>query len=271
MTGGAGDDVYVVDTFYDRVNENVGGGRDVIVSTVTIFSLAANIEVLDLVGTESINGKGNDLDNKIVGNAGNNVLNGGAGADSMVGNLGNDTYYVDNAGDSVREYFGYGTDKVVSSLDYALRSNFENLTLAGNAIVAKGNSLANTIVGNAQANVIIGGGGADILKGGSGRDSYVFNSIYDSKAGAEHDSILGFAHGFDKLDLSKIDANGKNAGNGTFNYIGASTFHGAASELHAVMEGNTYLVEGDVNGDGVADFQVSVQSGLKISATDFVL
>jgi Ca2+-binding RTX toxin-like protein len=271
MTGGAGDDVYVVDTFYDRVNENVGGGRDVIVSTVTIFSLAANIEVLDLVGTESINGKGNDLDNKIVGNAGNNVLNGGAGADSMVGNLGNDTYYVDSADDSVREYFGYGTDKVVSSLDYALRSNFENLTLAGNAIVAKGNSLANTIVGNAQANVIIGGGGADILKGGSGRDSYVFNSIYDSKAGAEHDSILGFAHGFDKLDLSKIDANGKNAGNGTFNYIGASTFHGAASELHAVMEGNTYLVEGDVNGDGVADFQVSVQSGLKISATDFVL
>jgi Ca2+-binding RTX toxin-like protein len=271
MTGGAGNDIYVVDSIYDSVHENLSGGRDVVVSTVTLFSLAANVEDLDLVGTDSINGKGNDLNNKIVGNTGNNVLNGGAGADSMVGNLGDDTYYVDNSGDSVREYFGFGTDKIVSSIDYALHANFEKLTLTGNAIVAKGNAMANTIYGNAQANVITGGGGADIMKGGSGSDRYVFNSIYDSKAGIEHDSILGFSHGFDKLDLSKIDANGKGAGNGSFRFIGASGFHGSAGELHIVKEAGNYLVAGDVNGDGVADFQISVQSSLKLTATDFVL
>ncbi len=38
-----------------------------------------------------------------VGNAGANLLDGGAGADQMAGRRGNDTYIVDNAGDTVEE------------------------------------------------------------------------------------------------------------------------------------------------------------------------
>ena len=57
----------------------------------------------DFQGTAAINLTGNELGNEIWGNYGDNVINGGAGADHMSGWKGNDTYIVDNAGDSVFE------------------------------------------------------------------------------------------------------------------------------------------------------------------------
>ena len=54
------------------------------------------------------------LDNVITGNGGNNILDGGAGADTMTAALGNDTYVVDNAGDVVTENANEGTDTVQS-------------------------------------------------------------------------------------------------------------------------------------------------------------
>ena len=47
----------------------------------------------------------------------------------MIGGLGDDTYYVDNAGDIVTEVAGEGTDSVLSSISYTLGANVENLTL----------------------------------------------------------------------------------------------------------------------------------------------
>ena len=60
-----------------------------------------------------------------------NVLDGGAGADTLVGGTGNDTYVVDNAGDVVTEGAGAGTDTVQSSVTFTLGANVENLTLTG--------------------------------------------------------------------------------------------------------------------------------------------
>ena len=48
------------------------------------------------------------------------MLDGGAGADTMAGGAGNDTYYVDNAGDTVIEASDAGTDLVSSSVSYTL-------------------------------------------------------------------------------------------------------------------------------------------------------
>ena len=53
------------------------------------------------------------------GGIGNDLLNGGVGADTMRGELGSDTYFVDNAGDVVID-FGAGIDRIVSSISTSL-------------------------------------------------------------------------------------------------------------------------------------------------------
>ena len=50
--------------------------------------------------------------NAIIGNGGNNILDGGAGADAMIGGAGNDAYFVDNISDQMIENAGEGNDTV---------------------------------------------------------------------------------------------------------------------------------------------------------------
>ncbi|WP_275539692.1 M10 family metallopeptidase C-terminal domain-containing protein [Brevundimonas denitrificans] len=78
MVGGAGNDYYVFDDRGDRAVEEVDGGIDTVRSTASI-SLHENVENLFLAGTGSIFAGGNDLNNRLVGNSGNNEIQGGAG------------------------------------------------------------------------------------------------------------------------------------------------------------------------------------------------
>ena len=56
---------------------------------------------------------------------------------------GDDTYFVDDAGDTLTEASGQGSDRVRTLVDHVLGANFENLTVDGTADVqAGGNSLA---------------------------------------------------------------------------------------------------------------------------------
>jgi len=181
LIGGTGNDIYIVDTLTDTIIEDANEGTDTIQSSVT-FSLAAlpNIENLTLQGT-AISGTGNEFNNSITGNAsnnvltgggGNDVLNGGTGADSLTGGTGNDVYYIDNAGDTIIELSGEGTDTVYAYLDYSLVGiNLENLYLYNTAVNGTGNGFNNTIIGNANNNILLGGDGNDYLRGGAGADT----------------------------------------------------------------------------------------------------
>ncbi len=197
LTGGAGNDIYIVGAL-DTVVEGVNAGTDTVQSAIT-YTLAANLENLTLTGTDHVNGTGNTANNTLVGNDGNNTLAGGAGNDTMNGGLGNDrldggdgtdlmaggqgddTYVVGILGDSVTEYFGEGdADTVESSITYTLGSYLENLTLVGVAAInGTGNTLANTLTGNAAANTLSGGAGADTMVGEDGDDIYVVDNIND--------------------------------------------------------------------------------------------
>ncbi|PJB10869.1 MAG: hypothetical protein CO120_02630, partial [Gammaproteobacteria bacterium CG_4_9_14_3_um_filter_38_9] len=59
------------------------------------------------------------------------------------------------------------------------------------------------IYGNVGDDVLIGGAGKDFLVGGDGNDVYVYEALGDSTH-AQHDTIEGFTHGSDKIDLSVL-------------------------------------------------------------------
>ena len=128
MEGGQGDDTYIVNSVNDSILERANEGYDTVISS-TNYILNTGIEELRLVEGLDIHGTGNALDNKIIGNSRNNILDGVTGADVMIGGAGDDTYYVDNAGDQTIEFAGEGTDTVQSSISHSLGANLENLVL----------------------------------------------------------------------------------------------------------------------------------------------
>jgi Ca2+-binding RTX toxin-like protein len=170
MIGGAGDDVYEVTEAGDTVVEAAGEGLDVVYSYLSTYTLTANVENLILVGSAQA-GTGNGLNNSLYGNDLANVLDGGAGADIVSGYGGDDTYIVDNTGDAVAEIANGGVDTVLSSVNFALGYEVENLTLTGTALSGTGNTSANVLIGNASNNTLSGMAGDDSLTGGSGDDT----------------------------------------------------------------------------------------------------
>ncbi|HEV8679711.1 MAG TPA: calcium-binding protein, partial [Stellaceae bacterium] len=173
LIGLAGNDSYFVDNAGDAVTEASGGGSDTINTSLSSYTLGANVEKLIFIGAGNFAGTGNSLANTITGGAGDDTLRGGSGADTLIGLAGNDTYFVDNAGDVVTEASGGGSDTVNTTLaGYTLGANVENLIFIGSGgFTGIGNTLANTITGGAGNDVLNGGQGNDTLIGGGGNDT----------------------------------------------------------------------------------------------------
>jgi parallel beta-helix repeat protein len=173
MQGGDGDDTYFVDDAGDSIVEkdNLGaGGYDTVFSSVS-HTLAIQVEKLVLLGADDLDATGNGAANLLIGNDGDNRLDGMTGADQMAGGKGDDTYVIDHTSDLVTELVDEGTDTVLSSLTYTLGAHVENLTLTlGLNRDATGNTLANVIKGNDGANKIHGMDGDDTIEGGLGLD-----------------------------------------------------------------------------------------------------
>ncbi|WP_223544079.1 peroxidase family protein [Pseudomonas sp. A-B-19] len=175
MAGGVGDDVYEVADLGDVVTELGGEGTDTVWTSLSGYTLTANVDNLFFGGSGNFAGTGNALDNTLVGGAGNDVLIGGAGTDTMVGGVGSDVYEVTDLGDVVSELGGAGSDTVWTSLgSYVLGANVDNLFFGGSGDFAgTGNALDNTIVGGAGNDILVSAAGNDILIGGSGTDTMV--------------------------------------------------------------------------------------------------
>jgi Ca2+-binding RTX toxin-like protein len=197
LIGGAGNDIYNVANVGDVIIEGVGAGIDTVRTSLGSYTLDANVENLTYTGAGDFVGTGNALANVINGGAGADTLDGGlnlAGVDTLVGGAGNDTYIVRNVGDVVTEALNGGTDTVLTALaSLTLAANVENLayTGAGN-FAGTGNSLANVINGGAGADTLDGGVGADTLIGGAGDDIYVVDNAGDAvveAAGGSTDTV----------------------------------------------------------------------------------
>jgi Ca2+-binding RTX toxin-like protein len=145
LTGGDGNDTYIVVGSEIVIETNAATSQIDTVLSVVNYRLGANVENLTLMditteianGTKvfaNLQGTGNALNNVLKGNGGNNLLDGRSGADSMTGgNGGNDTYVVENLADTVTETSLTGIDTVKAFINYTLGANVENLQLMGTA------------------------------------------------------------------------------------------------------------------------------------------
>jgi Ca2+-binding RTX toxin-like protein len=186
LRGGAGSDIYFVESAYDQVTEALGGGYDIVYSSVS-WSLRAGQEVEALLAdnaasTASLDLRGNGYGQIIAGNAGSNWLLGGGGADTLVGRTGNDVYVINDTNAQVFEFAGEGYDIVYASVNWSIGAGYEvEALIAENAastaaISLVGNELAQIIAGNAGSNWLNGRGGADTLVGRAGDDFYTIGA-----------------------------------------------------------------------------------------------
>ena len=251
MHGGTGNDTYVVDDALDVATELQDEGTDLVQASVS-HTLGASVENLTLVGLAVINGTGNSLNNRLIGNNSANVLDGGIGDDSMFGWEGDDIYIVDSSGDFVSEGSPPGgTDTVRSSVSFSLAGigNIEHIELTGGAAIdATGNGLANRVSGNGAANVLgggngdytlIGAAGIDSLNGGAGADSMAGGTdsdtyVVDNAGDIVTESLAaGTAHLVRANIQYTLTANVENLA-----LTGADSINGTGNELANALSGN---------------------------------
>jgi Ca2+-binding RTX toxin-like protein len=192
-----------------------GGGNDL--NNTIIGNSVADSELHGLWGNDILTGgagndtlKGDEGNDRLTGGVGfdhlnggtgNDILNGGAGQDYMNGGTGNDTYYVDELNEFADEYSGDGIDKVISSVNYYLSNDIENLALTGNATHGFGNELNNVITGNSLTDSHLSGfTGNDALTGGAGNDALTGDEGNDQLTGGSGNDFLNGGNGNDTLN-----------------------------------------------------------------------
>ncbi|MCE6981277.1 calcium-binding protein, partial [Pseudomonas frederiksbergensis] len=281
LTGGTGNDTYLVDNALDVVNETstLASEIDTVMASVT-YTLGANLENLTLTSTANINAYGNAGNNVLIGNAGNNVMFGGAGLDTLIGGAGNDIYNLDQSGELalLQENTNEGQDVLnityaataqtnVVNLGQSSLQNVENILLTGaGAFSVIGNDLNNIMVGNAANNSLQGGLGTDTLTGSAGADTFVFAAVNEMGIGANRDFITDFnSLQGDKIDLTKFDANLLLGGINGFSFIGANDFTGAGQVRFI-----DHVLSGNVSGNAGADFEIQLVGVNTFSASDLV-
>jgi Ca2+-binding RTX toxin-like protein len=231
-----------------------------------------NVDPRDLISSDfvyadpaAITANGTTLDDVMFGSRNDDVLNGAAGNDTLLGGIGNDRLLGSSGNDDL--IGGDGNDSIGggSESDY-LEGD------AGNDAL-NGGSGRDFLYGDSGNDSLRGGSGTDDLYGGSGADRFVFD---DGEFGGMSRSTADYIGDFsraegDKIDLRLVDANAGVAGDQAFSFIGSQQFSGVAGQLrYHISDGDTFI-EGDINGDGVADFVIFSEVALNMQATDFVL
>ncbi|MBN1364873.1 MAG: putative Ig domain-containing protein [Syntrophaceae bacterium] len=167
MSGGSGDDVYIVDRRLDYCLEQPNEGVDTVFSSVSYVlsywedygarrlssAYESGLDNLILTGNAAINGTGNDVDNVLNGNTGNNVLIGldgsdtynfgiGSGVDTIINCMSDiDINYMNNC----RSDYLTATDKITFGA---------GITTAGLSLIKENNNLRINIIGTADSLIV---------------------------------------------------------------------------------------------------------------------
>jgi Ca2+-binding RTX toxin-like protein len=277
LVGGAGGDVYVVANPGTMIVEQAGGGYDTVRTTLSSYTLPANVENLTYAGSGDFYGVGNATTGVIAGGPGDDTLVSGSGVEVLNGGGGHDTFYVSSPADVVQAAAGGG------SVEYALVSgvkaaaNIVALTLQGpGGLTGYANSTGtfltggpghDTEVGGAGDDTLLGGGsaGGDVLIGGAGADQFrlagpttTYQYIIDFQSGADH---IALGAGFGLASLADV----------TFD-IGAGAAAQADGRPNIVYDTSTGALSFDASGGDGHLLQIALLSKHPgLGGSDFIL
>jgi len=201
----------------------------------------------------------------------------------------------DNGGNDTLDCSGYSAAQTIdlhAGAFSSIGSLVNNIGIALNAVIEKaiggsgndrliandssctlsGGGGADTLTGGAGNDRLLGGSGIDNLTGGSSGDTFVFLLGDSSAASGQHDRITDFVSGFDRIDLSGFDAISSTGSYDQFKFIAIAAFHGAAGELNYFYNSalGVTTLQGDTNGDMVADFAIDISGNVRISLSDLI-
>ncbi len=289
LSGGDGSDTYYVDNAGDLVIETNSvastGGIDYVYSYLSAYTLSANVENGRILSSGTASLSGNSLNNVLYAGMGNNIINGGAGTDTVsyaYGVPGTVGVRVSLATTTAQATGGSGSDTLL---------NVENLTGSNYADTLSGSTGSNylnggagndtldggagndTLDGGAGNDLLTGGLGADQLTGGTGADRFDFNALTEmGLTSTTWDTITDFktSEG-DKIDLLGVDANTALAGDQAFTFLGAvSAFTGdATGQLR--FDAATHILYGSTDADTAAEFAIVLTGVNSLASTDLLL
>lgn len=293
LFGDGGANLFIVGNGNDAIN-GLGGSDTVSYANAAAFVTAdlLNGTVTGGSGTDSVsnieNIIGSIFADQITGNGNDNILEGGAGADTLIGGGGNDTasYAGSDAGVNVSLVSG-ATNTGGHAAGDSL-SGFENLLGSAWNDTLTGDLNSNILDGGAGDDTLIGGVGADTLIGGTGNNtaSYfnaasavtarldtgtgtlgeangdTYSSIQNLTGSAYNDTLVG--DGYD----NRLDGGAGNdtltgyAGNDIFDVrLGHDTAHGGdGNDLFLVDAGNVANLPNQINGNN-SDYNSTRISG----------
>jgi VCBS repeat-containing protein len=267
VSAGDGDDLIFYGSEFTPDDRNDGGSGTDTLSLLGSYDLTFDAD--DLVGIE-----------KLQLLAGNSTDSAGAAASynltTVDGTVGAEGLFITATSLRENEALNFnGTAETDGAFNIRSGAGDDILAAGAKADRLNGGSGDDQLFGLAGNDTLIGGLGTDVLRGGGGKDIFRFESADDSSAvDGEEDRIVDFQRGFDKIDLSAIDADETARGNQEFTFVGDAGFSSKAGELRssAIGEGR-WLVQGDTDGDGAADFAilVTVNNAQPLTATDFIV
>jgi RTX calcium-binding nonapeptide repeat (4 copies) len=155
-TGGAGNDIYIIDNSGTGLTEAANGGTDWVVSSASSTTLAGNFEYLGMTANNAV---GTDTST-----TGSVILDASGSGITLNGGLSDNLYLVHGANTTLTDLGGVNT--VVAYVNTTLTSAFrgnDTMVVLGNNITATGNNYGNTLMSIGTGNRLVGGSGNDIF------------------------------------------------------------------------------------------------------------
>lgn len=244
---------------------------------------------------------GSSAADRLIGTSGNDRFMASEGADQIDGGSGLDTVDFsdlkgralvdlqnDVAGSTFAGFYDYGHaggDTYENVETYSggywadnLRGDATDNTLSGGRGADRlyGRAGNDTLYGNDGRDVLYGNSGADTMSGGDEtgvRDRYVYFNAADTGTGAgSRDIITDYEAGVDRIEISRLDADITTGyAKDTFSYIGDAGFSRSAGELGYYFNSGKTIVQADLDGDAVADFEIELTGTITLTVDDFLI